>query len=739
VVQTGLPILDRWNANVALLADWLGRFAAEPVWEGETVAFYVRDDDRGRLGGITCVPTTEADLQGPLREEFQGLKDRLQQAVPRSSSGHTMHRFLSQGLLAFRPEADPLGLKWQLFKYRDLLGTWRLVWCCGHLPRPDRSAGQPVVCGNPDCHQLALVEGGAVRKCARCGRSVAAQGFVRRRWKLLLALLLLLLVGGGGAAYAYLRPSAILAGHVVRAADGAPLTGAEARIEGDPRTTVTDGPGSFRLVRLPAGKATLKVSARGFSEQSVPVEMSARNETSVDVRMTGVAQLSGRVVYLLDDQELGLAQARVATVGLDVAPVESDDSGSFQCASLPPGPLRLQVTATGFAATEVTGQALVGSASGGSGEAPLRVVLAGDCSLGGRVVHAADPQLPIADAEIRVRGLDQTPTRTDADGRFQLAGVPPARVELRASAAGFRANSVPAEPGAVALSIPLAGDASVQGTVLRGDTKQPVPNAQVLLSGTPFKTRTDERGVFRWAEVRSGPVNIAASVPGWTASLAKDLPAGQETTVEIVLTGAATARGRVVKAGDRAAVSNATITVTQTGAQATSGARGEFTLPEIPASQLTLQVSAEGYIPRDVPQELQAGAQDLEEIALIPAVAIEGVVVRAVDGGPIPGAMVAVAEPRATAQTDKDGKFTITGVPLTPLRVGAMAKGFSKNIVQAEPGKEPLRIELTGDAVLRGRVTRSDTQQPVAGAEVCLNAAGAQFKTQTDQQGQFHL
>ena len=82
VVQPGLPLLDRWNTNGTLLGNWLGRFAAESAWDGDSVKFYVRDEEGRRLGDVACRPATAADLRGPLKKEVRELRTRLQGATP---------------------------------------------------------------------------------------------------------------------------------------------------------------------------------------------------------------------------------------------------------------------------------------------------------------------------------------------------------------------------------------------------------------------------------------------------------------------------------------------------------------------------------------------------------------------------------------------------------------------------------------------------------------------------------
>ena len=48
-IEPGVPMLDRSNANAKILFRWVGGMAAEPVWDGDSVNFFVRDNRGGRL------------------------------------------------------------------------------------------------------------------------------------------------------------------------------------------------------------------------------------------------------------------------------------------------------------------------------------------------------------------------------------------------------------------------------------------------------------------------------------------------------------------------------------------------------------------------------------------------------------------------------------------------------------------------------------------------------------------
>ena len=62
-LEPGVPMLDTANASGRILLRWLGNLDDEPEIDGDSVNFYVRTDEGGRLEDIVCSPVTEEDLR----------------------------------------------------------------------------------------------------------------------------------------------------------------------------------------------------------------------------------------------------------------------------------------------------------------------------------------------------------------------------------------------------------------------------------------------------------------------------------------------------------------------------------------------------------------------------------------------------------------------------------------------------------------------------------------------------
>jgi hypothetical protein len=207
-VEPGVPMLDRSGANARILFRWLGGMAAEPVWEEDLVGFYVRDDQGGRLEDVYCQPATNQDLQGGLRDDLSKLRQRLEQARGETSTERTLRKVLMK---SFQDVVDKPGRNDQdsyFFKYKDVLGNWRLVWCWGY-ERLDQEPAPAVICTDPDCNLLFVRRPGKSPRCPACSGTIVPRKKKKsnRTYAALLLLLLLLL----GLGWWLLSPTTLIA------------------------------------------------------------------------------------------------------------------------------------------------------------------------------------------------------------------------------------------------------------------------------------------------------------------------------------------------------------------------------------------------------------------------------------------------------------------------------------------------------------------------------------------------
>ncbi|MFH1266527.1 MAG: hypothetical protein ABIK89_12435, partial [Planctomycetota bacterium] len=166
-VEPGVPLLDRSGANSKILFKWLGGLVAEPEWEGESVNFFVRDDQGGRLEEAVCQPASDEDLKGLLRGDADSLKERVAGAKPETTTERGVHKIVGLSLANLTEDENRTDRDNYFFKYRDVLGRWRLVWCWGYQ-RVDAEPATAVICTDPGCGLLFVRRPGQTPRCPSC-------------------------------------------------------------------------------------------------------------------------------------------------------------------------------------------------------------------------------------------------------------------------------------------------------------------------------------------------------------------------------------------------------------------------------------------------------------------------------------------------------------------------------------------------------------------------------------------
>ncbi len=209
-LEPGVPMLDKSGANAKILFRWLGGMLAEPSWEGESVNFFVRDDRGGRLEEVACQPATDEDLKKTLKQDLANLKDRIEKAKPETPTERAVKKMIRRSFDALVDDPGRTDLDCYFFKYRDVHGNWRLIWCWGYQ-RADQEPATSVVCGEADCNLLFVRRPKQSPKCPCCAAAYASGTKKKSHFErnALVLLLLLLLVGGG--VYWYLHPNRLVA------------------------------------------------------------------------------------------------------------------------------------------------------------------------------------------------------------------------------------------------------------------------------------------------------------------------------------------------------------------------------------------------------------------------------------------------------------------------------------------------------------------------------------------------
>jgi len=323
-------------------------------------------------------------------------------------------------------------------------------------------------------------------------------------------------------------------------------------------------------------------------------------------------------------------------------------------------------------------------------------------------------------------GFDDNSIRdgqTGADGAFELVGVAPGKVELKAAADGWlfdKAVKVEVQDGGVTEGVVLAltRGAAIAGTLHWADGKPGVDivvdvsfdrsqmagmGAFNALKGARGEARTDAEGRFRVQGLGPGPFNVEARklAPEDEAEW-KDKPVLERRRHEhraraegvkpgteelaLVLRPPSGIRGRVVDAAD-VPVAKFTVVAGAVGkgmmaelgqekrSEPFESETGEFRLASLHDGTWKLSAQAEGFAASEPIEIVLPLAPDAAEIVvrLERAASVRGFV-RAPDGQPVAGALVALDDGQPTwmramssskqieTRSDASGRFDLTGL-----------------------------------------------------------------------------
>ncbi len=202
-LEPGVPMLDSANANGRIVFKWLKGLAAEPEWEGESVHFYARDDQGGRLEEQVCRPAGEEDLKGPLAADLEAIGQRLAEAKAENSTERLLLEVLRRGFRELVDDEHRPDRGNYFFCYRDVLGRLRLVWCWGYQ-RIDQQPAPTVVCADEDCNLLFVRRPGQSPKCPACEAALPTPTKKPKRRGVPAVWIVLLVLLAAGAAWWYL-------------------------------------------------------------------------------------------------------------------------------------------------------------------------------------------------------------------------------------------------------------------------------------------------------------------------------------------------------------------------------------------------------------------------------------------------------------------------------------------------------------------------------------------------------
>jgi hypothetical protein len=482
--------------------------------------------------------------------------------------------------------------------------------------------------------------------------------------------------------------------------------------------------------------------------------------------------LAGVKVYATRIEETGATSAAAALLqGSPAAAATTDPQGRYVLTGLEPGRYFQTFLLSGYSRGLIPATAIV---AGTINELPA-IKLGSAAHVRGRVVD--EQQQPLAGANVFVidRTLEVASAVSDANGEFEISNLSEGEeVSLQVESEGAAPGHVKLRVPAAGVTVQLSSALILRGRVYDATTDQPITDFSVervirtpgattfRLGGSAARSFHDDEGAFELNRVPPGPCVLRVRSPGFQAAEIAVPIVPPPAAIAVPMTRGLSVAGRVLLAGSRQPVPNATVAwrprdaarseleaifaSLATGEDTTAtDADGQFVLEDLPGGNITLFVSHAEYAPSRT--NVTVPARSSVEVTMTSGATLAGVVILD-QGGPSTGAVVAVTAagermgmmPPDTATTDGTGRFRLSRLRAGSYTLVARAPtGASLPRTVAVAGTEErndLVLTLKSGTTIRGSVhgLRREAQ---ANIFVMAHGEGYYDSTYTDAAGAF--
>jgi acid phosphatase len=341
-------------------------------------------------------------------------------------------------------------------------------------------------------------------------------------------------------------------------------------------------------------------------------------------------------------------------------------------------------------------------------------------------------------------------TTSDSSGNYKLSNVPTGSVRVTAALTGFtsQTSSVSVSSGATSTqNFSLSPSGTTPGTITGRITNA---STGAALSGATVSygagsTATDSGGNYTLSNVAPGTVTVTASMTGFTSRTASvTVTSGGTSTQNFALTPsnnpAGTITGRVTNSATSAALAGAT--VTYGGGSATTDGSGNYTLSNVPAGNVGVTASMNGFTSQTATVSVTAGATSTQNFALTPSAggsgSISGKITNISNGISLSGAIISFNGGSTTS--DSNGNYSFSNVAagtysLAVTRTGYVHQTQSATVVSG--AATSLNFGLATGGKVAGTVTANGAAVSGASVTITGGVVNTTVSVTTNSSGQY--
>lgn len=197
-----------------------------------------------------------------------------------------------------------------------------------------------------------------------------------------------------------------------------------------------------------------------------------------------------------------------------------------------------------------------------------------------------------------------------------------------------------------------------------------------------------------------------------------------------------TISGQIVWSGFNVPVAGAEVRVEGVDAVARSDQDGRFRLDHLPAGTLLLVATADGFRKLSTSQHVGHAQEMTVPIEMVGDGVLQGRVIDAISRQPLPKVTLQIVGTSETLTTDDKGEFHREGCRAGKSTLLVNARGYptvEREVSTSAGDGASVDVEVTGKAILVGRVISAAQESPMADVTVRLEGCGQ--TTRTDAEG----